>query len=118
MKELKQAYVLPWHARTLQDGNSFVNIVADLVKVRDARIIVILAWKEGTREVCRMRVGKWVILGVPAAKTNIKTADTCAMIIDNNNFLVMRPKLDIIYKINTSTRPKMERPPLDPIWSG
>lgn len=46
-----------------------------------------------------MRIGKRMILGVPAAKTNVKTANTRAMIIDNNDFLVVRPKLDIIYPI-------------------
>jgi hypothetical protein len=97
---------VPWHARTLQDGNSFVYIVADLMKVRDARVVVILAWKESAREICRMCVGKWVILGVPTAKTNIKPANTCTMIVDNNDFLVVRPKLDIIYQINNQLHQK------------
>ena len=65
-----------------------------------------------------MRVGKWVVLGVPAAKTNIKPANASAMIIDDDNFLMVRPKLDIIYQINTSAGPKNKRLPFDPIWSG
>jgi hypothetical protein len=48
-----------------------------------------------------MRIGKGMILGVPAAKANVKTADTRAMIVDDNDFLVVRPKLDIIYQIST-----------------
>ena len=88
------------------------------MEVRDARIVVILAWKEGTREIRRMSIGKWVTLGVPAAKTNIKPANARAIVVDNNNFLMMRPKLDNIYQINTSAGPKNKNPPLDPIWSG
>jgi hypothetical protein len=89
------------------------------MKVRDARIVVILAWKESAREICRMCVGKWVILGVPTTKTNIKPPNTCAMIVDNNDFLVVRPKLDIIYEINKSTRRKNKRSPTfgpDMVW--
>lgn len=51
MKSYKQAYVVPWHARTFQNGNSFAYIIANLMKVSDARVVVILAWKEGAREI-------------------------------------------------------------------
>lgn len=40
------------------------------------------------------------------------------MIIDNDNFLVVGPKLDIIYQINDLARLKRTHAPLDPIWSG
>jgi len=47
-----------------------------------------------------------MILGIPAAKTNVKTANTRTVIIDDNDFFMMRPKLDIIYQISTLTRLK------------
>ena len=53
-----------------------------------------------------MRIGKRMILGVPAAKTNVKTTNTRAMIVDDNDFLVVRPKLDIIYQISTLAKLK------------
>jgi hypothetical protein len=40
------------------------------------------------------------------------------VIIDDDDFLVVRPKLDIIYQINTLARLKWTHAPLDPIWSG
>jgi hypothetical protein len=51
-------------------------------------------------------IGKGMILGVPAAKTNVKTPNTRAMIVDDNDFLVVRPKLDIIYQISTLAKLK------------
>jgi hypothetical protein len=63
-------------------------------------------------------VGKRVILGIPTTKTNIKAANTRAMVIDNDNLLVMGPKLDIVYQINALARLIRTHAPLDPIWSG
>ena len=71
------------------------------MEVRDASVVVILAWKEGARKICRVCVRQRVILGVPTAKTNVKTANTSAMVVNDNDFLVVRPKLDIIYQIST-----------------
>ena len=75
-------------------------------EVRDARVVIVLAWKEGAREVCRVCIGKRVILGIPTTKTNVKATNTRAMIVDNDNFLVVGPKLDIIYQINALARLK------------
>ena len=68
------------------------------MEVTDARVVVVLAWKEGEREVRRMYVGEWVILGIPTSEANVKATNTRAMIIDNNDFLVVRPQLHIIYQ--------------------
>jgi hypothetical protein len=100
-KGYKPAYVLPWHARRFQHRNSLAHVIAHVLEVRDARIVVILAGKEGAREICRVCVGEGVILGVPTAKANVKTPNAPAMIIDNNDFLVVRPNLDIIYEMST-----------------
>jgi hypothetical protein len=62
-----------------------------------------------------MRIGKGVILGIPAAKTNVKTANTRAVIVNDNDFLVVRPKLDIIYQISTLAKLEWTHTPLDPI---
>jgi hypothetical protein len=78
------------------------------LEVCDARVVVILAGKEGTREIGRVSIGKGMVLGVPAAKTNVKTANTRAMIVDDNDFLMVRPKLDIIYQIQISTLAKLK----------
>jgi hypothetical protein len=44
-KNIKRAYVLPWHARVFQYGNIFVYIVTDVVIIRDALVVEILAWE-------------------------------------------------------------------------
>ena len=44
--------------------------------------------------------------GVPATKTNDKTANTRTMIVDDDDFFVVRPKLDIIYQISTLAKLK------------
>jgi hypothetical protein len=62
-----------------------------------------------------VRIGKGMILGVPAAKTNVKTANTPTMIVDDDYFLVVRPKLDIICQISTLDKLKGTHTPLDPI---
>jgi hypothetical protein len=43
-----------------------------------------------------MCIGKRLILGVPTAKTNIEPANASAMVVNYNNFLVVRPILDNI----------------------
>jgi hypothetical protein len=87
---------VPRHAGRFQHRNRFTHVTAHILEVCDARVVVILAGKKGAREIGRVRIGKGMILGVPAAKTNVKTANTRTMIVDDNDFLVMRPKLDII----------------------
>jgi hypothetical protein len=65
-----------------------------------------------------MCVGQRVIMCVPAAKTNVEPADARAMIINNYNFLVVGPKLDIIYRIGKMPRRSIsinKKAPLDPI---
>jgi hypothetical protein len=97
---------LPWHAGRFQHRNRFTHVTAHVLEVCDARVVVILAGKEGAREISRVRIGKGMILCIPAPKTNVKTANTRAMIVDDNDFLVMRPKLDIIYQISTLAKLK------------
>lgn len=86
-----------------------------ILEVRDAGVVIVLAWKEGAREVCRVCIGKRVILGIPTTKTNVKATNTRAMIVDNDDFLVVGPELDIIYQINALARLKRTHAPLDPI---
>jgi hypothetical protein len=40
-----------------------------------------------------MGIGKRLILGVPTAKTNIDPANASAMVVNYNDFLVVRPIL-------------------------
>ena len=89
---------MPRHAGGFQHGNRFTHEIVHILEVSDARVVVVLAWKKGEREVRRVYVGEWVILGVPTSEANIKAANTRAMIIDNNDFFVVRPKLHIIYQ--------------------
>jgi len=97
---------MPRHAGRFQHRNRLTHVTAHVLEVCDARVVVILAGKEGAREIGRVRVGKGMILGVPAAKTNVKTANTRAMIVDDNDFFVVRPKLDIICQISTLAKLK------------
>ena len=97
---------MPRHAGRLQHRNRFTHVTAHVLEVCDARVVVILAGKEGAREIGRMRIGKGMVLGVPAAKTNVKAANTRAMIVDDDDFLMVRPKLDIIYQISTLAKLK------------
>ncbi len=46
-----------------------------------------------------MCVGKRVILSVPAAKTNVEPADARAVIVNDYDFLMVGPKLDVICQI-------------------
>ena len=87
---------MPWHTRALQHGYSPAHIVANILEVQDAGVVVVLARKEGARKIGRVCVGKGVILCVPAAKTDVETANARAMVVHNYNFLVVRPELDII----------------------
>jgi hypothetical protein len=48
-----------------------------------------------------VRIGKGMILGIPTAKTNVKTPNTGTMIVDDDDFLVVRPQLDIVYQLST-----------------
>ena len=90
---------MPWHTRALQHRNSLANVVANLLEVQDARVVIVLARKEGARKIGRMCVCKRVILCVPAAKTNVETADTRSVIVNHHDFLVVRPELDNIYQL-------------------
>jgi len=105
-KYQQQTYIVPRHAGRFQHRYRFTHVTAHVLEVHDARVVVILAGKEGAREIGRVCIGEGMILGIPAAKTNVKTANTRTMIIDDNDFFVMRPKLDIIYQISTLTRQK------------
>jgi hypothetical protein len=110
-----QIYVVPRHAGSFQHRDRFVHVIGHIPEVRYARVVVVLTRKESAREIRWVCVGKRVILGVPATKTDVEAANTCAMVIDNNDFLVVRPKLDIIYEINALAMRKRKYAPLDPM---
>lgn len=43
-----------------------------------------------------MNIGERVVVGVPATEAEVKTADAGAVLVHHDNFLVMRPELDIV----------------------
>lgn len=45
-----------------------------------------------------MNICERVIVGVPAAEAEVETADARVVVVDNDDFLVMRPVLDVIYR--------------------
>ena len=87
---------MPWHTWALQHRNSPAHVVANILEVQDACVVVVLARKEGARKIGRMCVCKRVILCVPATKTNVETADTRSVVVNNHDFLVVRPELNHI----------------------
>ena len=95
----RDTYVMPWHTRAFQHRNSPAHVVANILEVQDARVVVVLTRKEGARKIGRMCVGKRVILCVPATKTNVETADTRSVVVNDHDFLVVRPELDNICQL-------------------
>lgn len=43
-----------------------------------------------------MNVSERVVVGVPAAEAKIKATNASAMVVDNDDLLVMRPELDVV----------------------
>ena len=95
----RETYVVPWHTRAFQHRNSPAHVVANILEVQDARVVVVLTRKEGARKIGRMCVCKRVILCVPATKTNVETADTRSVVVNDHDFLVVRPELDNICQL-------------------
>jgi hypothetical protein len=66
------------------------------VKVSNASVVVVLSGEEGPREVEWMSIGEWVVVSIPATEAEVKPTNTSVMVVDKNNFLMMRPELHII----------------------
>lgn len=90
---------MPRHARALKHGNGAIDVVVHVLEVADARIVVVLAREESAREIGRVRVGERVVVRVPPPEANVEPADARAVIVDDDDFLVVGPKLDIICRI-------------------
>lgn len=44
-----------------------------------------------------MHISERVRVGVPTPEAQVKTSDASAVIVDNDDLLVMRPELHIVY---------------------
>lgn len=103
-------HVVPGHPRGIKHADGAVRVRADILlnrqtssesaevtsshlEVKYARVIVILAREEGICKVGGVHVGERVRLGVPASEAEVQPADAGAVIIHDDDFLVMRPEL-------------------------
>jgi hypothetical protein len=95
---------MPWHARCLENREGVPDEVEDIVEVCNAGVVVVLAREESPREVEGVHVGKWVVVRVPAAEAEVETADARVVVVDEDDLLVVRPVLDVIYGKHISHR--------------
>ena len=73
------------------------------LEIEHSRVVVFLAWEQGRSKVCRMRVRKGMVVGVPAPEAQVKAADARPVIIDHHDLLMMGPELDIIWEKETKS---------------
>ena len=59
------------------------------LEIKNARVVVVLSREECRGEASRMHVSERVCVGVPPAEAQVKTSDAGAVIIDNDDLLVM-----------------------------
>ena len=105
---------MPRHTRRIQQAESVVGILTDILRnhcqsnglailprmshleIQDPCVVVILSREERVFEVSGVDVSKRVVMGVPAAEAEIKTADTCAVLVYDDDLFVVRPELDVV----------------------
>lgn len=49
---------MPWHPWRLEDGELVTDIVFDMLKIEQTRVVIVLSWEKRIREVCGVYVGK------------------------------------------------------------
>ena len=89
-------HIVPRHARAFRNVNSAADIVVHVLEVDDASVVVILPGEECPGKVSRMRVSERMVISIPATKTDVKAADASAVIINDDNFLVVGPEFDVV----------------------
>ena len=90
---------MPWHPCNVLNRQSIAYIVSNLLEVHYACIVVVLTWKQRLRKVSGVHVCEGMVVSVPASEAEIKAANGCILIVDNDNFFVMRPDFNAIYSM-------------------
>lgn len=65
-----------------------------MLEVHNPGVIVVLAREQRLREVRRMNICKWMVMRVPSPEAEVETADRCVVVVDDDDFLVVRPELN------------------------
>ena len=78
-------YIVPRHPCCFNHTESVADVVLDVLEVHDTRVIVVLAREQRALEVCRMHIGKWVGVGVPAPEAEVEPADGGVVVVDYND---------------------------------
>lgn len=89
-------HIMPRHSRRFQDRDSTSNIILDILEVHYTSIIVILPNEQRVLKPSGVYVSKRVVMGIPAAETEIDTADSGEVVVYDYDLFVVRPKLNRI----------------------
>ena len=89
---------MPRHPCCLKYTDSISYKLINMLEIQYTRVIVILSWKECLGEIGGVCVGKWVIVSVPASEAEVKSTDASIVVVDNDDFLVVRPEFDGIWE--------------------
>lgn len=85
---------MPRHPRTLQHTNRITCIIKHILEIHHPRIIIILSREQRLAEIRRMAIGTGVVVGVPAAETEVEAADAGVVVVNDDDFFVVGPELD------------------------
>ena len=85
---------MPRHASAVQNAQSVADEVVYVLEVHDPRVVVILTGEKCLREVRRVHIGERVRMRVPSSEAEIKSTDASIVVVDNDDFLVVRPEFD------------------------
>ena len=77
---------MPERTSTFKNTKRISHVFVHLMEIQYARIVVVLARKEGKREICRVDVCKGMSACVATtSEIQIESADACAMVVNDNH---------------------------------
>ena len=88
-------HIVPRHTRRGSDVDSAGHEVLYILEVDNASVVVVLAWEECLREVCRVSVGERVYRDACPSARSRGRGRRC-MVVDYDDLLVVGPELDVI----------------------
>ena len=89
-------YIVPRHAPRFDGAQTVTDIVGDVLEVHDTGVVVVLAGVESREWVGRMHIREGMRVRIPATETEVETADTCIVVIDDDDLFMVRPELDVV----------------------
>ena len=76
---------MPGHTSTFKNTKRVSRVFVYLLEIQYARIVVVLARKEGKREIRRVDVCKRMNVRVPTSETQVESANASAMVVNDNH---------------------------------